>query len=87
MSMRDDGKLCRRCKEAGLNRLAHRIMPNGEPLCDEHYRDECGLPQLDTERSLFIKNLQSTSPRPKKPKKPRKASPDIRDLLERFYKV
>lgn len=54
MTLRDDGKFCWKCKKIGLQRLAHRIMPSGGAVCDEHFREEAGRPQLTEEARTFI---------------------------------
>jgi hypothetical protein len=41
-------KWCAECKAKGVLRAAHRVMPGGRPLCDEHYKAEAaGLPAPD----------------------------------------
>lgn len=56
MTIVDDGKFCGRCAAIGLQRLAHRIMQSkGKPKrCDEHFREEWGLPQLTEDARQFI---------------------------------
>jgi hypothetical protein len=56
MTLRDDNKLCHECKRAGWLRKAHRIMPSGGHVCDEHYRHLSGKPQLNREAEAFIEN-------------------------------
>lgn len=36
-------KFCATCQAAGVQRAAHRIMPGGRGLCDEHFRAERGI--------------------------------------------
>lgn len=54
MTIQDDEKFCIPCKKIGVDRKAHRIMPSGGGRCDEHFRDEQGLPQLSPEAVRFI---------------------------------
>jgi hypothetical protein len=54
VSTKHDKSNCGRCRRIGLKRIAHRIMPDGTVRCDEHYRDEAGLPQLTFEARRFI---------------------------------
>src|SRR5712664_1571031 len=46
MTVADDKKTCFDCKQLGRSSKAHRIMPIGAAVCDEHYRQRMGLPSL-----------------------------------------
>ncbi len=68
MTISDDKKFCWPCKKLGMRRKAHRITPGG-PRCDEHFREEYGLPQLNDEGRAFIercKELERGEIRPRK---------------------
>lgn len=54
MGTKHDNSNCGTCRRLGLKRKAHRIMADGTTRCDEHFREECGLPQLTDEARCFI---------------------------------
>ena len=37
-------KLCRDCETLGMKVAAHRILPGGTGLCDDHWRKRMGMP-------------------------------------------
>jgi hypothetical protein len=62
LTIHDDGKLCFECKKIGLLRKAHRIMTSGGAVCDEHFRDKQGMPQLTIEaKGLILRWKQATA--------------------------
>ncbi len=80
MTIADDGKFCVRCANVGIKSKAHRIMPKGGARCDEHFRDESGLPQLREEANLFIAHCKELEAKkneslPNKPARSKKKKP------------
>lgn len=57
MTVSDDGKNCHDCRQLRVERKAHRIMPSGAGVCEEHYRSRMGLPQRTSEATAFVKFL------------------------------
>lgn len=71
MNLTDD-RICVPCKKIGLTRKAHRVMPGGGGRCDEHFREEQGLPQLNEAAKAFIAHCKEyeqtqSGPKPKPP--------------------
>jgi hypothetical protein len=59
MTIKDDGKPCFDCNQIGRVSKAHRIMPSGAAVCEEHYRQRMGLPQRTSEAADLVKRWQS----------------------------
>jgi hypothetical protein len=66
-----ENRTCATCEKAGVVHKAHRIMPDGRALCDEHYRAESGLPPLGNNLLKEWKGLpekkMDTMPKPAEP--------------------
>jgi hypothetical protein len=71
MTVKDDGKLCFDCKQLHVERKAHRIMPSGTAVCEEHYRRRMGLPQRTPEAVDLVKRWEALKPREEEVPKPK----------------
>lgn len=87
MTIKDDEKFCIPCKKIGLEHRAHRIMPGGGGRCDEHFRDEQGLPQLNDEAKRFIELCKEREKNPTGAPPAQHALPDPEDDLKKRKKL
>jgi hypothetical protein len=64
VSVNDDGKNCHDCRQLRIERKAHRIMPSGAAVCEEHWRSRMGLPQRTSEAVAIVKSWQAPKSSP-----------------------